>query len=153
MNRAAPHAAAFDLRPARADDYAFCEELYFASMQPLLTALDAWDQDECKAAFEGYFQTDEIRMILMDGREAGWIQVSETEDALHLDQIHLLAEFRCRGVGTHLIRELVEEARAAGKSVMLSLVRGNRVVNLYERLGFCLESEDSTRLHMRLGPG
>src|SRR5260221_9143655 len=34
----------FQLRPAMASDFFFAQTLYMASMKPLLSALDAWDE-------------------------------------------------------------------------------------------------------------
>lgn len=118
------------------------------SMQPLLSALDAWDADRAAAAFESYFIVDEINVVTLDGADVGWFQVSSTKTELCLDQIHLVENVRNRGVGEHLIRNIVDEAFAQGRSVSLSLVKGNPAIHLYRRLGFHLTGEDETKYHM-----
>lgn len=147
---AARHAPApIAMRPALAGDFEFCRALYLSSMRPLLEALGAWDEQKAENAFREYFNPEEIRIVLVDGVGAGWIQVSQTAREVHLDQIHLIEEIRGRGVGTKLIRETMAEARKAGKPVLLSLLRGNRAISLYRRLGFIPDRSDHTKLHMR----
>jgi GNAT superfamily N-acetyltransferase len=139
----------FDFRAATNTDFEFCELLYMSSMKPLLKALDAWDEQKVTACFKDYFITGEIRIILVDSIEVGWIQVSETADAINLDQVHLLEEFRGRGIGSQLIEDTMANAAGKGRPVLLSLVRGNRAIRLYERLGFSPDGKDSTKDHMR----
>ncbi|MEP2641557.1 GNAT family N-acetyltransferase [Roseobacter sp.] len=140
----------FDLRPARLDDFEFTRRLYIASMQPLLTALNAWNRDTIEAAFRSYFDLSEIKIVVVNGVDIGWQQVSITEDALCLDQLHLVPESRCRGIGTALIGAIVADARAQKKDVTLSFVNGNRAHALYRRLGFNTMSRDKTKTYMRL---
>lgn len=137
------------LRPALPSDFGFCRTLYFSCMRPLLEALGAWDAKKADDAFDEYFEPDEIRIVVVDGVEAGWIQVSQTGDELHLDQIHLIETVRGRGIGTQLMRETMAHARSVGKPVLLSLLRGNRAVGLYRKLGFKPNGSDKTKLHMR----
>ena len=144
---------AFDLRPATQADFEFARALYLSSMKPLLKALDAWDADEIDAAFRSYFIPAEIRVVTVAGVDAGWIQVSQTETELCLDQLHLIEEVRGQGIGTVLIRAVIADATAQNKNVSLSLVRGNPAINLYQRLGFARTSEDDTKIHKRLKTG
>jgi L-amino acid N-acyltransferase YncA len=52
--------------------------------------------------------------------------------------VHVHANWRGRGVGSQLLKELMERARAAGKHVMLGGVDAENVASLrfHERLGF-----------------
>jgi ribosomal protein S18 acetylase RimI-like enzyme len=148
MNAAAPQPR-YTLRPASAEDFFFARSLYMASMQPLLSALGAWDEAKSDASFRDFFKPNEIRMITVDGTDVGWIQVSETNGEVHLDQLHLIEEFRDRGIGTKLITATQAEARKKDKPLCLSFVKGNRAAALYERLGFMHAGSDETKMHMR----
>lgn len=143
----------FDLRPGRQEDYDFAKELYFGSMKPLLEALDAWNAEEKEAAFASYYDVDEVRVIMVDGQDVGWIQVSHTDEEFCLDQLHLIETARGKGIGTVLIKETIAEAAEEGKNVSLSLVKGNRAIRLYRRLGFHQVAEDETKIHKRFVTG
>ena len=147
-----PNSAAapdFALRPATDADFEFARWLYMDSMQPLLTALDEWNEAEMEAAFRGYFIPDEIRIVQVAGRDVGWIQVSFTDDELCLDQLHLTEDVRGQGIGTALINGVIAAATSQHKNVTLSLVKGNPAIRLYRRLGFKRLSEDKTKIHKR----
>ncbi len=143
----------FDLRPGREDDYDFAKDLYFKSMKPLLEALDAWNAEEKESAFAGYYDIDEVRVITVDGQDVGWIQVSHTDEEFCLDQLHLIEAVRDKGIGTVLIKQTIAEAAEEGKNVSLSLVKGNRAIRLYQRLGFHQVAEDETKIHKRFVTG
>jgi GNAT superfamily N-acetyltransferase len=143
----------FQLRPATASDFFFARTLYMASMKPLLTALEAWDNAKAQATFSEYFKPDEVRIITVDGADVGWIQISEADGEIHLDQLHLVERYRDLGIGTKLIKRTMEKAREQNKSLRLSFVRGNRAALLYERLGFRHVGSDETKIHMRWDGG
>ena len=50
--------------------------------------------------------------------------------------IALLPDWRGRGVGTALTQPVIAEARAAGKTVSISVEKHNPAERLYRRLGF-----------------
>ena len=139
----------FELRPALKSDFDFCKDLYMSSMKPLLGALEAWDEEKATSTFKSYFRIEEIHIIVVDSCQAGWIQVSETASAINLDQIHLSENFRTRMIGTRLITSTKIDAARKKKPVLLSLIRGNLAVELYQRLGFKPDGKDDTKYHMR----
>ncbi len=150
MKKAPPgEISRFDLRQARRSDYRFAESLYIDSMKSLLTELDEWNEREIISKFKHYYELDEVRIIMVDGADVGWLQISETEHAINLDQVYLLEGFRARGIGSQLIRDLLATAKSEKKPVLLSVVRNNVAVTLYQRLGFRITEEEGYKLHMR----
>ena len=143
----------FTLRLGTEADFPFARRLYLSSMKPLLTALDAWDEDEIETAFRSYFIPDEVRIIIVDDADVGWIQVSRTDGEFCIDQLHLLEEVRGQGIGSALIAATIKDAAAENKNVSLSLVKGNPALRLYQRLGFHQVGEDSTKIHKRFVTG
>jgi ribosomal protein S18 acetylase RimI-like enzyme len=141
------------LRAARQDDYGFALDLYLQSTRPLLLALGRWDEARILARFAEGWHLEEARMISAAGTTIGFIQVSESPDTVHIDQIHIVASFRGRGIGTGLIRAVMQRARDAGKMVGLNVIRGNlRAIALYRRLGFHIAADDEDKIQMRWLP-
>ena len=65
--------------------------------------------------------------------------------------IALWPQWRGRGVGTQLLRGLIERLREAGfPAVSLSAQRANRAIRLYQRLGFVEEGGDDEEALMLL---
>ncbi len=119
------------------------------TMEPLVTESKYWTERRLISGLKRSFKRPEVRIITVDGADAGWLQISESGRNISLSQIHIRRDFRSRGIGTQLIRDLFERARAKKKPVSLSVVRSNPAVALYKRLGFEVVSEDRYKLYMR----
>ena len=145
-SRAQPKVA---LRRARRADYRFALDLYLESQKPLLAALGTWDERRVVARFGQAFKLKETRVIRWNGSDIGWIQVSNTHKHFHLHQLHIVADCHNNGIGSLLIRDLLERAETSGRAVVLNVIRGNRATSLYRRLGFRVVGEDREKLRMR----
>lgn len=76
-------------------------------------------------------------VILVDGDAAGRLYVDrDRRSELRIIDIALLPAFRNRGIGSHLLDGLIEEANALGKAVRIHVEHNNPALNLYNRLGF-----------------
>jgi ribosomal protein S18 acetylase RimI-like enzyme len=56
--------------------------------------------------------------------------------------------FQRRGIGTRLLKELIERAAQADKTVTLGVVKGNPARSLYARHGFRVAAEDQYKVYM-----
>jgi len=88
-------------------------------------------------------------MICIDGADIGWMQVSDSDEELNLEQLHLLEAYRRRGIGTRLVRDLQARCREAGRPFRLNVMRGNSAIEFYRRLGFSVVGEDKEKFQMR----
>ncbi len=143
------NASRFTLRRARQSDCEFAKRLYVDSMKLLLSRLGAWNEQEILSKFDRYFELDKARIISVHDVDAGWLQVSETEYAINLDQIYLAEGFRRQGIGSRLIGDLLATAETKKKPILLSLVCNNPALGLYQRLGFRTVRQDDNRRYMR----
>jgi ribosomal protein S18 acetylase RimI-like enzyme len=86
------------------------------------------------------FRIGQDQIILIDGRPVGHLGVETNADFIELRMIALLPKVQRRGLGTALVRMLLEAARSPRKSVMLWVTDWNEAaVKLYHRLGFRIE--------------
>lgn len=134
------------LRATSPDDADFLCRVYACTRTEELSALE-WT-DEQKAAFlrmqfeaqNRYYQANypssSFDVVLVNGREAGRLYVARWAEELRVIDIALLPEFRRRGIGTSLLRGLLEEARGRGRPVRIHVERFNPALVLYEKLGF-----------------
>jgi len=143
----------FRLRCATSDDYRFALALYLDGSRQLLERIGRWDENRIVFRFRRGFKASESRIIVVAGRDVGWMQVVDGATSLHLRQIHLVPEFRGLGIGSGLIEELLARATALQKAVTLDVMHGNPARALYERLGFVRTGEDLDKIHMIRRPG
>jgi GNAT superfamily N-acetyltransferase len=84
----------------------------------------------------------------VDEQPAGRIWISRGAE-IHLLDIALLGEFQNRGVGTVLLRGLIDEAVRVQKPLRHTVfVLNTQAKQFYERLGFVVFGEAGAYLHM-----
>jgi ribosomal protein S18 acetylase RimI-like enzyme len=145
------------LRPVQDVDEALLYRLYASTRMDELAQvpwteaqLDAFLKMQFDMQKRGYrmqFPAADHSIILSGEREIGRLLINRTDDELLLVDITLLPEFRGRGIGGSLLRELQNEATGEGKSVRLSVIPTNPARRLYERAGFSQVGE-SGGLHL-----
>lgn len=69
-----------------------------------------------------------------------------------LVQIQIAPAWQGAGIGSHLVRALLEQARQAGAVVRLSVLKANPARQLYERLGFAVVAELDHAYEMAASP-
>ena len=119
-----------------------------------------WD-DEVKRAFvEHQFAAQDAHyranypgatfdVIEVDGERAGRLYVFRGAEEIRIVDIALAPKFRGRGIGTGLLRALMDEAGASGRSLSIHVEMNNPARRLYERLGFEPAGEHGVYVLMR----
>jgi ribosomal protein S18 acetylase RimI-like enzyme len=90
---------------------------------------------------------------MADGRDVGWRQTRASEGEVFLGSLYVIPELQRRGIGTHVLRELIAQSRRSSKPLTLAVMKNNPAIHLYERLGFRLTREDQYKFYMRVGAG
>lgn len=153
-----PSGGTVSLRPVSDADNEFLLAVYAGTREQEL-AQTPWS-DEQKAEFlkwqftlqrqqyDATYPQMQYDVILVDEEPAGRIWVSR-DDEIRLLDIALLGEFQNRGVGTVLLRDLIDEAVRAKKPLRhMVFVLNTDAKRFYERLGFVVFEEVGAYLHM-----
>ena len=150
--------SSLSLRPISPADESFLAALY-ASTRTEELAQTNWSDEQkamfCRMQFNA--QTTDYRanypdasfqIIERDGVAAGRLLVLREDEKIHVIDIALMPEHRGAGIGTKFLKELQEEARAAGKKLSIYVERFNPARRLYDRLGFKQVAEKEVYLLM-----
>lgn len=86
--------------------------------------------------YQEHYQGATFDVILVDGVPGGRLYVHSRAAEIRLVDITLLPEHRQGGLGTSIVRSLMERGEAAGKPVTIHVEVYNPALKLYERLGF-----------------
>jgi len=140
------------LRPARPADSAFCRRIKNENMRWIAEQLFGWDEAQQVERFARQWNVDEVRIITAAAEDAGWLQTATVEDAVFLKQIYMDRPFQRQGIGTRVMRIVIDGARQDGKAVALDVVKINPARRLYERLGFRITGEEDHKFNMRREP-
>jgi ribosomal protein S18 acetylase RimI-like enzyme len=121
-------------------------------MRAYVEATWGWDEAWQAEHFTQHWNPRAVHVIQSDDRDVGFLRVTKEPDRIVLQAIELLPEFQGRGVGSHVVRDLQQQATTTGCTLVLQVLKVNtRAKVLYERLGFRLEGGTRTHHTMRFG--
>ena len=84
--------------------------------------------------------------IIVNNKIVGCLLLTEVDDGKLLDEIYLEEEYRNKGLGTSIIKNVISNNNV----VYLSVYKNNmKAVELYKRLGFTIIDETETRYYMK----
>jgi ribosomal protein S18 acetylase RimI-like enzyme len=141
-----------ELRAARQADAEFLYGLLKATMQAYVAQVWGWDEQWQRAYFQEHFDPSQEQIVILEGEEIGVLAIEEKEDAVFLSKVYLLPEYQGQGIGTHLMRSVLDGAFGRGLPVTLRVLKVNPARRLYERLGFVVAGETETHTLMEARP-
>lgn len=136
----------FECRPATEADREFLWRLHRATMRPSVGQTWGWDEADQRRRFDLGFAPQGKRIVLVHGEPVGMIDVERREREVFLAVVEILPVWQGRGLGTRLIRAVIEEAGTL--PVALHVLKVNPARRLYERLGFVVVDETETHYYM-----
>jgi ribosomal protein S18 acetylase RimI-like enzyme len=141
-----------NLTLAQPDDEPFLFEVY-ASTRAYEMSFVPWSETQKQVFlkmqfaaqqkhYQSFYQNTRHQIIRVDNQPVGRIYVAYLEDEICLLDIAILPQHRGKGIGTELIRSVMEEGRKSGKPVRVYVENFNPSQNLFISLGFSKVSED-----------
>ncbi len=152
-----------ELRPVTDSDDQFLLSVYESTRHDELAQVEwaegqkeqflRWQFDLQRAEYMTRFPDSDYRLIVVDEQPAGRIWVGRDDEQIRLLDIALLPAFQNRGVGTTLLRHLMDEATKAGKPLRhMVFVLNNDAERFYLRLGFNRIEDFGAYKHMEWKP-
>jgi ribosomal protein S18 acetylase RimI-like enzyme len=150
------------LRPVADADRAFLVELYASTREEELAQLE-WDDGARRAFVEHQFDAQDahyranypgatLDVIEVDGSPAGRLYVHRGPSDIRIMDIALAPAFRGRGIGTGLLRPLMDEADESERKLSIHVEQNNPARSLYDRLGFKPAGEHGVYVLMERPP-
>ena len=140
-------------RASTADDFEFVFELHKATLGPYVDQVWGWDDDVQRAYLGRNIDFAATQVIVVDGADAGRLDLAERDGDVYVGLLEVASVFQRRGIGTRVLREVLDDAFAAGRGVCLNVLKVNTDARrLYRRLGFVVVAETEIRWRMRAHP-
>lgn len=134
---------------AEESDRDFIWSAYSSAYQKVVERqFGVWEGRLQKSAFDEKWHQGGFEIIALNGNCVGAVWVTNEGDFFQLRDIFLAPEYQGQGIGTQVVREELEKARAANMPVRLRVLKQSRAIALYERLGFTRCGETSTQYWM-----
>src|SRR5215217_7780322 len=155
--------ATVELRPVSDNDDQFLLGVYASTREDELAQAEwvegqkdiflRWQFDLQRREYESRFPDAAYDVIVVDDQRAGRIWVGSDDEQIRLLDIALLPQFQNRGVGTALLRRLIQEAARQDKVLRhMVFVLNNNAERFYERLGFKRIEDLGAYKHMEWRP-
>jgi ribosomal protein S18 acetylase RimI-like enzyme len=137
---------AITLRRATEDDYGFMRRLYESTRAEEMERFPfddagkkAFLDQQFAAQYQHYglhYPTCERNIIEKNGQPVGRLWIDEWREEIRLVDIALLPQWRGSGIGSMLLREVLDRGTAANKPVTIHVEAYNPALRLYKLLGF-----------------
>ncbi|MDA3630472.1 GNAT family N-acetyltransferase [Saccharopolyspora sp. WRP15-2] len=138
----------WDVRPSSAADVEAVAELRAVVLKADLERLGRYDEQRVRQRLRDGFDPACTQVIEVDGRFAGCVALRPADDAHWLEHFYLAPHLQGSGIGSGVLRRLLEQCDRDGTLVRLNVLQGSPARRLYERHGFALESEDPVDVFM-----
>jgi ribosomal protein S18 acetylase RimI-like enzyme len=158
LENAAVSSTSFSLRRVSAEDAQFLFQLYASTRQEEIASF-GWPADQAavflrmqfdvrRRSYMAAYPSAEESVIFSGKISAGSVNVYRCGSEIRLVDIALLPEYRRRGIGGEIIRQLAAESEEKGIPLRLSVFRSNPAARLYARLGFVATGGDAMYCEM-----
>lgn len=149
----AAHGAGWTLRSAAATDIEVIAELRATVMRADLERLGRYDEHRVRQRLRDSFSVRYTSIIMIDRELVGCVTVRPSDGRQWLEHFYLAPHAQGRGLGSAVLRTVLELTDAQGVAVGLNVLRGSAARRLYERHGFVREAEDPIDVFMVRPPG
>ena len=149
MDRHVLRLRAYGLRSATSDDRKFVEHVYFKTQRYIIEALFGWRGDEIERTnFASFYDVAKSSIIIAGGQDIGWMTVARHSDHIEAQHLYLDEAHQGGGIGSAILRDLIEEADTANLPLRVSTAKMNRARRFYERFGFLEIGTDEFKVYM-----
>ncbi|MFH9196987.1 GNAT family N-acetyltransferase [Streptomyces anulatus] len=140
MPTSTPHD--WTLRPALTEDVEAIAELRAVVMRPDLERLGRYDEDRVRQRLRDSYAPEHTSIVEVTGAFVGCVALRPAADDRWLEHFYLSPALQGHGIGSAVLRTLLDRADTERVPVRLNVLRGSAARRLYERHGFALERED-----------
>src|ERR1044071_768084 len=150
------------LRPVGPDDRDFLVAVY-GSTRAEDMPLGPWTDEQRQVFIEHQFTAQQNHyaqkypaashdIIMSDDRPVGRLYVARLDQEIRIVDITLLPAERNAGIGSYLIKQLLDEANRSGKITRIYVEEFNPSLRLFERLGFSPSEQHGIHLLLQCNP-
>ena len=150
------------LRPVVPEDHDFLVEIYGSTRAEEMASVP-WTDEQRRLFIRSQFSAQQDHytqkyptanhdVILANGKQVGRLYVASLEGEIRIVDITLLPTERNVGIGSYLLRNLLEEAQRTSKVTRIYVEEFNPSLGLFTRLGFNVKEKHGFHLLMEWIP-
>jgi len=133
------------LKSAAMDHYDFIYYVKKLTLKEHIEKIWGWDEEYQQNDFRQCFIPQKNKIIVYDNEEIGYVETNEEDNIVHIVELEILPEYQGKGIGSSIIKDIIEYTDASQKRVRIGCFKINRgAKRLYESLGFKVIEETET---------
>jgi len=136
------------LRQAAIEDIALLDRIYTENMKSYVEKVYTWES----TLFTDNFIASEYQVVESNHEIIGFIKIVTTDTDVYIAEIQISCDYQNRGIGSKIIKDLIEQASASDQRLWLKTLKGNPAISLYQELGFTIFETTTTHLKLELNP-
>ncbi len=151
-----------ELRPVSTADNDFLYSIYVDSRAEEMK-LVPWDEaakqnflqmqfTAQQTHYGAYFPKASHDLILVEGTPVGQIYVDRRETEIRILDIVVLLDARGRGIGSHVLQDLMKEAETVHKTLSIYVESTSPSLRFFQRLGFVKAGDNGISSFMEWQP-
>lgn len=111
-----------------------------------------WDIDVQRQKTINEFNrlADNMKIISVDKKDIGITTFFEENGVYVIGMLMIHPDFQNKGIATSILNNYIDIAKSENKIIIVKTYVKNPARNLYERLGFSLDYEDTTHAHYKI---
>lgn len=138
----------YELNKATEKNFEYLEKAKLYNIFQYAYDLDQGEIDRINKYVKNHIpmEIENYRIINVNNNIVGCLLVCNKYDGIIIDDIYLEEQYRNKGIGTNIIKEIL----CQNKIVYLWVYKENtKAISLYEKLGFKIVEETKTRYFMK----
>lgn len=111
-----------------------------------------WQFSAQQEHYAKHYPTANHDLIMNDDRPVGRLYIARLDDEIRIVDITLLPAERNAGIGSYLIKQLLDEADRTNRVTRIYVEEFNRSLGLFKRLGFSPSEQNGVHILMQRNP-
>ena len=136
----------YTIRQATTEDIDILDRIHTENMKGYVEKVYPWNP----TLFRDRFMPQDYQIIATKDKIIGFIKVVVSDTEIYLGEIQIKCNYQKQGIGTSLIKSVIQEAQKQSKQLWLKVIKGNPAERLYTRLGFTVVEESCTHKKMAI---
>jgi ribosomal protein S18 acetylase RimI-like enzyme len=109
-----------------------------------------WNENYQNDSFNNKWGNIKYEIVIFNDLKIGALSKIYIEKTLFLSEIIISPDFQNQGHGTNLLKMIIKESTDKNLKLELQVLKMNKAINLYEKLGFVKHQETDTYYKMIL---
>lgn len=137
-------------RPASSkEDREFARKAHHAAYQDVvIKQFGIWDEVLQDQFFDKAWSGSAHEIVWCNEKRCGYFAAQENEYQIDIHEIVIIPEYQGLGIGTSILEYMLASAKLKNVPVYLQVLKENKAIELYKKLGFIELSQNTTHTKM-----